>query len=136
MNETILKSVDLKSTKRRQIILSTIESSSSPLTAEDIFNLISSKVTINLSTIYRALKALSEKGVLLKSLNQDGKTYYQINNSMHTHHLVCTLCGNVIPINHCPLENFSESLINKTGYIITGHSLEFTGICPKCSSKL
>ena len=136
MNEDILKSTDLKSTKRRMAILLTLEKSESPMTAEEIHLNVLNTVTMNLSTTYRALATLSEKGILLKNLSQDGKTYYQINNHQHKHKLVCNICNEVVPIDACPLKKLEERLSEQTGFTITGHSLEFSGLCPKCTKHI
>lgn len=132
----ILKSANLKSTKKRLVILSVLNTANSPLLAEDILKETSKKVSINLSTIYRALFALTEKGILLKQTGQDGKTYYQINNRKHKHQLVCSLCNKVILIDCCPLLKFENELCKNTGFTITSHNLEFTGICPDCAKEL
>ncbi len=136
MNENILKATDLKTTKSRLAILKTLEKSSVPMTAEDIYFIVVKDVPMSLSTAYRTLGTLSDKGILLKNLSQDGKTYYQINNHQHKHQLVCTLCNETIPIDDCPLTSMEENLIRKTGFVITGHSLEFLGICPKCTENM
>ena len=135
-NDNILKSANLKTTKKRMIILSVLNNSPTPLTSEDILEQTSKEVNINLSTIYRALNALSEKGILLKQLSSDGKTYYQINNRQHKHQLVCSLCSKVVLIDCCPLKKFENDLCEETGFTITSHNLEFTGICRECTKKL
>ena len=135
-NDNILKSANLKTTKKRMIILSVLNNSPTPLTSEDILEQTSKEVNINLSTIYRALNALSEKGILLKQLSSDGKTYYQINNREHKHQLVCSLCNKVVLIDCCPLRKFENDLCEETGFTITSHNLEFTGICRECTKKL
>lgn len=135
-NDNILKSANLKTTKKRMIILSVLNNSPIPLTSEDILEQTSKEVNINLSTIYRALNALSEKGILLKQLSSDGKTYYQINNRQHKHQLVCSLCNKVVLIDCCPLRKFENDLCEETGFTITSHNLEFTGICRECTKKL
>lgn len=133
MDKNVLKSSDLKTTKRRLAILAVLENSAVPMTAEDIYSRVINNVPMSLSTAYRTLGTLSEKGILLKNLCQDGKTYYQINTHQHKHQLVCTLCNETVPIDDCPLSNIEKSLIKQTGFTITGHSLEFSGICPKCA---
>ena len=135
-NDNILKSANLKTTKKRMLILSVLNNSPIPLTSEDILEQTSKEVNINLSTIYRALNALSEKGILLKQLSGDGKTYYQINNRQHKHQLVCSLCSKVVLIDCCPLKKFENDLCDETGFTITSHNLEFTGICSECTKKL
>ncbi|HEY5587045.1 MAG TPA: Fur family transcriptional regulator [Ruminiclostridium sp.] len=136
MNENILKSTDLKTTKSRLAILLILEKSSVPMTAEDIYSIVVKDVHMSLSTTYRTLGTLSEKGILLKNLSRDGKTYYQINSHQHKHQLVCTLCNDVVPIDGCPLTKLEENLTQQTGFTITGHSLEFFGICPKCTKHI
>ncbi len=73
MNENVLKSSDLKKTKRRMAILIILEKSAVPMTAEDIYSIVVKDVHMSLSTTYRTLGTLSEKGILLKNLSQDGK---------------------------------------------------------------
>lgn len=131
-----LKDLDLKTTKKRMIILSILETQTQPLTAEDIYELTSKQLNINLSTIYRTLAILTEKKLLLKNICQDGKNYYQLNNHVHKHTIVCTLCNKVTPIDDCPLKDFENQLSQYTHYTITGHNLEFTGICADCAKKI
>lgn len=136
MEKDILKANDLKATKRRQVILSVLQNSPELLTAERIYILANQKEHMSVSTTYRTLASLTEKGIILKSLSQDGKTYYQIKNQHHKHHLVCTMCNEVIPIDDCPVKALETELANTTGYMITGHSLEFSGICPNCALSI
>lgn len=135
MEKEILKSARLKNTKKRQIILTILEKAHKPLTAEEIYTETIGHTHMSFSTVYRSLGALTEKQILMKELMQDGKTYYQFNNNHHKHLLVCNICGEIIPIEGCPLHKLENDLISKTGYIITGHSLEFNGICPQCTEK-
>lgn len=133
-NDT-LKSADLKQTKKRILILSVLEAASAPLTVEDIAERTVKDMKMSISTIYRALNALAEKNVISKSLHQDGKTYYEINSHTHRHSLLCTICNERILIDACPLEKLENNLTAETGYTITGHNLEFFGICPNCAKK-
>lgn len=132
MNNNTLKSADLKQTKKRILILSVLEAASTALTVEEIEELTSKEIKMSVSTIYRALNALATKNVVTKTLHQDGKAYFGINSHNHKHILICTLCNDKVPIDTCPLEKLEDNLAKKTGYTITGHSLEFFGICPEC----
>ena len=134
--DNILKAANLKTTKKRLLILSVLNNSDIPLTSEDILEQVSKEININLSTVYRALNALTEKGILLKQLSNDGKTYYQINNKKHTHQLMCSLRNKVVLVSCCPLKKFESDLCEETGFTITSHNLEFTGICSECTKKL
>ncbi len=132
MNNSILKSADLKQTKKRNLIISILENTPSPLTAEEIMELSSKEVKMSFSTVYRALNALADKEVVTKTVHQDGKLYYKIQSHSHQHVLKCTKCNECISIDACPLESLETNLSKETNYAITGHNLEFFGICPKC----
>ena len=136
MEEELLAKNDLKQTKRRKAVLAVLEAAGTPLSAEEIYGKVVTQVHMSVSTTYRILGVLTEKGLLLKSLSQDGKTYYQLSGTKHKHQLICTLCGESIPIDGCPLPQLEEELSKQTGYVITGHNLEFSGICPHCAKEM
>jgi Fur family ferric uptake transcriptional regulator len=136
MIEEMLKDAGLKKTKQRNLILEIIQSSSKPITAEKIFEIIKSENNnTNLSTIYRTLNILCEKGLLFKTLKSDGTASYQLNDASHKHYITCCSCHNSMLIDSCPIKDLSDKIVNETGFIVTGHSIELTGICPKCNKK-
>lgn len=133
MIENLLKKASLKNTKQRYTILSIIESSNEPVTAEEIFKqLITDDFKINLSTVYRTLHVLTNKSVLLKILKGDGTAAYELNDLSHNHYITCCRCNRSVLIDGCPVKELSESVSKTTGFKVTGHSLQLTGICSKC----
>ena len=135
MEQNILKKAELKTTKKRQMLLFLLQKHARPMTAEELHEIANNILPMNVSTVYRTLNTLTEKDILIRSVRQDGKAYYSLPKKDHYHRLVCDLCGKVIPIDTCPLSELEENLQTKTGFRITGHSLEFTGLCPECSEK-
>lgn len=136
MVENILKNACLKNTKQRSSVIKIIESSKEPLTAEEIFKtMIVENYQINLSTIYRTLNLLTNKNVLLKILKGDGTAAYELNKMNHNHYITCSMCNNSVLIESCPIKDLSESVSKKTGFKITGHSLQLTGLCAECRKK-
>lgn len=137
MIEDLLKEASLKNTKQRYTILSIIESAKEPITAEEIFKkLVNEEYKINLSTVYRNLNLLTGKNVLLKILKGDGTAAYEINNSSHSHYITCCMCNSSILIDDtCPVKKLSETVSEKTGFKVTGHTLQLTGICSECLKK-
>ena len=136
MEQNILKKAELKTTKKRQMLLFLMQKHARPMTAEELHEIANTILPMNVSTVYRTLNTLTEKGILIRSVRQDGKAYYSLPKKDHYHRLVCDLCGKVIPIDTCPLSELEENLQTKTGFRITGHSLEFTGLCPDCAEKV
>lgn len=131
----LLKEKNLKVTKNRKIILESLQKEENPISAEELFDKLKRENEIDLSTIYRNLNILEEKGVLLKTTNLDGINYYQINNSNHKHFLTCNNCHKKFVIEDCPVHELEEKIEKETGFIINGHNFEFTGICPDCQNK-
>ena len=120
MEAELLREKGLKNTPSRQAVLEVLAHTEEP---------------VSLSTVYRTLSVLAEKGLKLKHSSQDGTLSYQLRDSRHRHYLICTQCGSSVPIPGCPLEELERNLGERTGFAITGHSLELYGLCPQCIHK-
>ena len=95
MSQSILKNADLKSTKKRCLLLSILQTEDRAMTAEELLEKATPILPMNASTVYRTLNTLTEKGVLSKSLRKDGKSYFSLEKHDHHHRLVCTVCRKV-----------------------------------------
>lgn len=133
-HEKLLKEKNLRITKQRKLILEAIEESSSPISAEEIYENIKDEA-LDLSTVYRNLNILEEKNVLLKTTNLDSINYYQINDHSHKHFITCLKCNKKFVIENCPVHELEDQIQADTGFEIKGHNFEFTGICPNCQEK-
>lgn len=135
MNYEILLENGLKVTKARKLIISILEKSEKPISAEDLYEIFKKKEDSNLSTIYRNLKILKNKSVVEIVCEIDGISYYRLKGKKHKHSIICESCGKIIPIDKCPIEKIEMDLEDKTGFVIDSHSLEFRGMCPDCQKK-
>lgn len=90
----------------------------------------------NLSTIYRNLETLEGLNMLYKITTDEGMNLYKLKcaNDSHHHHIICTKCGNVLDVEYCPFDSFSE-IARKTGFSITEHRLELYGLCQNCQHQ-
>ncbi len=134
---SILKAKGLKVTKHRNSVLEVIEAENQPITAEDIYIELKNKgISINLSSVYRILDTLVENSLINKYvIGENNKTSYEINSLKHKHHLICTRCNRVFPLDNCPLKTYEEQLESSLDFEITGHKLEIYGICSDCKNK-
>mgnify|MGYP001016173531 CR=1 FL=1 len=130
----LLKTGNLKSTKHRNALLETLEQSGLPLTAEELFLRLKEKnVSISLSTVYRILETLVDKGFVIRSqLATGNKALYELSHKDHHHHLHCVRCRQIFPVDGCPLEDYEQLLADRFGFTVTGHNLEVFGYCEKC----
>lgn len=78
MSQSILKNADLKSTKKRCLLLSILQTEDRAMTAEELLEKATPILPMNASTVYRTLNTLTEKEVLSKSLRKDGKSYFSL----------------------------------------------------------
>lgn len=135
MGRDILKENSLKRTKSREAVLEILCRAQKPMTAEEVYLAILPSMSVALSTTYRVLHTLTEKDVLRKTMSQDGLVYFQMKEHQHNHTLKCVACNQVALIEDCPLELLETALEQKTGFRITGHNLEFSGLCPQCAGQ-
>lgn len=131
----LLRENNLKVTKGRLSVLDVFKRADYPLSAEEVYNSISDASCKSLTTAYRIINQLESSGIIRKTLQLDGISYYELSVSSHKHYIICTQCGKVSPIEHCPIKPFEDEVENKTGYIVTGHLIELNGICPECRKK-
>jgi len=140
----LLKEYGLKNTPGRQAVLEVMARAEEPVSAEEVYRRLAAADRepgrkkggrVSLSTVYRTLSTLAEKGLLLRSAGPDGTFTYQLRDSRHRHYLICTGCGSAVPIPGCPLEGLEQTLGAQTGFSITGHNLELYGLCPRCAEK-
>ncbi|HHU05973.1 MAG TPA: transcriptional repressor [Clostridiales bacterium] len=123
----------LRRTRHRAAVLSILEQSQQPLSAEEIFmELKAREMPANLSTVYRILDVLTSNNMLQKLNITGGKSLYEYNRMVHRHHLLCLGCKKILAIGSCPLGDFEKDLAKKTDFSIEGHKLDIYGYCPEC----
>lgn len=124
-----------RKTKSRLAVFDILQKLQMPATADEIYMKLKQQgMSTNLSTVYRTLDMLESKGMLEKVTITDGKARYQLSHG-HRHHIICTCCNKVMPIDGCPLAELEKNVGKETSFDITGHKLELYGICPDCKKK-
>jgi len=132
-----LKKNGMKLTKHRLAILEILTQKDQPVSAEKIFfEMQKMDVAINLSTVYRNLEALAEKGLVTKlSLSGDNRAVFEYNRRIHRHYLTCLGCKKILAIEDCPIKGYEHQIEAETGYQIVGHKLDLYGYCPECQKN-
>jgi Fur family ferric uptake transcriptional regulator len=92
-------------------------------------------LTIDPSTIYRALDVLCEVGLVTVSEFPDtGKVYKIAGESAH-HHLVCQSCGAILTVDADIFESAFQRIYKETGFRARADHLALTGVCRECAEK-
>jgi len=135
-----------KMTASREIIINVLSRQSEHPSAEEIYIKVHKlNPSVGLTTIYRTLELLVQKGLIYKFDFGDGRSRYELvensDASEHHHHLICTNCNMVINYTdfidkEVELLNTTETQLEKKyNFKITNHLIQFYGLCNTCSKK-
>ena len=104
-------------------------------TADEIYEAIAREHPhIGRGTVYRNLQKLAEAGDILKVEVPGGADRYDHLTYKH-YHVKCTKCGRVFDVDMPYDSELEEKVANKHGFLLTGHTIMFTGVCPDCQKK-
>jgi Fur family ferric uptake transcriptional regulator len=84
------------------------------------------------ATIFRALDALTELGVVERIDLPSGEHAFVACEAAHHHHVVCSSCGRAAWASDHGLERVAAAIGRETGYRIDTHRLELYGLCGEC----
>lgn len=107
-----------------------------PTSVEELVTYLSLRgLKPNKTSIYRELEFLLYQNIVQEISFGDRKARYELKNTYHHHHLVCTVCKKVEDI-PCP-DNFNEEtrkLTKEKGFEVKHHLLELFGVCKSCKN--
>lgn len=86
---------------------------------------------IGRATVYRALDLLEKRGMLSR-IHMDGCHGYTVCDEGHHHHLVCSNCSKVVPVDATRIEDAIRELASDLNFRVDTHTLEFSGRCSSC----
>jgi Fe2+ or Zn2+ uptake regulation protein len=132
--EHILKCAGLSVTRPRVLLLQLLTDMSEPASIDVIQRKVGAHV--NMVTIYRVLKQLVAAGLVYQTDFREGKAYFEYQDPQHHHHhITCTSCGMRESVAQCDSEALCQVALkgSRTFRSITGHTMEFFGICSRCT---
>lgn len=126
-----LKERGIRFTPQRQAILEYLLTTDTHPTAEEIYSHVKKIFPgVSLGTIYNTLNMLKENGFVLELSYGDMSSRFDGNPRNH-YHIACTACGRVFDY-HRPLLELETEAAEQSGFQISGHRLEFYGLCSEC----
>ncbi|MCD6282113.1 transcriptional repressor [bacterium] len=122
-------------TRQRRVILEELKKAGSHPTADEVYRRVQKRIpNISMGTVYRNLEALSEHGIICRLQMSEGPMRFDASMEKH-YHVRCSKCGRVGDVPASLVNNFESKVRAECEWQITGHRLEFIGICPRCQSK-
>jgi Fur family ferric uptake transcriptional regulator len=120
-------------TPQRSMIIAAIENSTNHISAEEIYASVVSKYPhVNISTVYRTLDLLKEKGLVTETNLGNGRVSYHPTGKGQHHHLVCHKCGGIIDLDETAFIDLKEMLRKRYGFLADLKHLAIFGSCTKC----
>lgn len=129
------KDMICRMTKQRKNILELLMKNKTHPTADELYQLLRKSMPhISLGTVYRNLEMLSEAGIIQK-LETGGLQKKFDGNPRNHYHIRCRYCGMVNDLHMEIFPFLDEKADACCDYEVTGHSLQFWGVCPHCAGK-
>lgn len=120
---------------RREAVRQALTGSSGFRSAQDLYaDLRADGSKIGLTTVYRALQALSDSGEVDVLRTDEGEAVYRAcDTESHHHHIVCRVCATAVEIEGPTVEKWAAEMGAKYGFTGVTHTVEVFGTCANCS---
>ena len=128
-HEQLLREAGVRITRQRRTILTILsEPGGDHPDAVEIFRRSSAvDPTISLSTVYRTMKLLEEKGAIQRHVFEGGPARFEGADGLHHDHLIDLDSGDVVEFRSERIERLQEEIARELGYEIVSHRLELYG---------
>ncbi|MEU5878545.1 transcriptional repressor [Spirillospora sp. NPDC047279] len=123
-------------TARRNAVREALAGCDNFRSAQDIYaDLRADGSKIGLTTVYRALQALSDSGEVDVLRTDDGEAVYRACRTLdHHHHLVCRACGRTVEVEGPAVEKWADAIGAEHGFVEITHTVEVFGTCSDCAA--
>lgn len=126
--EGILREAGVRITRPRRIILEILAERDDHPDAMAIFRrAVKVDASISLSTVYRTMKLLEDKGAIRRHTFEGGPSRFEHADTRHHDHLIDIETGDVIEFTSPRIEELQEEIAHRLGYEIVHHRLELYG---------
>ena len=125
---------NLRMTRQRKVILEELRKVKTHPSADEVYEMVRKRLPrISLGTVYRNLEILSESGDIQKL--EPGCSLKRFDGDTSEHcHIRCVRCDRIADA-PLPDVKFDLEQVESTDFEITGHRLEFLGLCSECSDN-
>jgi Fur family transcriptional regulator, ferric uptake regulator len=121
-------------TRQRDVIVEALRSDGGFRSAQALHaDIVETGGHVGLTTVYRALQALSDEGRVDVLHTPEGEARYRMcAQEDHHHHLVCRECGVSVEVKADEIETWVDRTAHDHGFRVLGHTAEVYGLCPSC----
>lgn len=117
---------------QRQMVLEAVQALNHPLAQEVLDEVRRHYPHVSLATVYRNLHALAAEGLIRRVSLPDSSERFDCLTRQH-YHMVCERCGGIFDVTVDYFEQIDKIAQQETGFSISGHKLQFQGVCARCA---
>jgi Fe2+ or Zn2+ uptake regulation protein len=130
-----LREAGYRLTRPRLAILQVLEENDESLNPEEIYRQGKTIYpSLGLVTVYRTLDLLAGLG-LARRVHSEHRCHSYASAGTDRHYVICRACHRVIEFPCDGLDALIERVRQHTGYAISDHLLELSGLCPDCQTE-
>ncbi len=132
-----LRDAGYKLTNARLTVLRVLEDAGGHMTSAQVLDAVNAHdARIGRASVFRALDLLTTLTIIRPTYIDSSMTpTYVLMPEGHHHHVICTSCHRVFEFDDCGLNDLAQRLEAEHHLKITGHLLEFYGLCAACRSN-
>src|SRR5690606_33798245 len=113
----IIRSIGVKVTDQRMLILEEILTGNDHVTAQELFeNVKQRNPEVGFATVYRFLRTLTDHQILSEVRMQGLPARYEWANKEHHDHITCTKCGKISEFESDEIEQLQLQMAKKLGF--------------------
>jgi Fur family ferric uptake transcriptional regulator len=123
-----------RSTRQGDAVSTALATTNAFTSAQDLHaRLRADGQAVGLTTVYRHLQVLADRGEVDVLRLDDGETVYRrCATGAHHHHLVCRECGHTVEVAGPEIERWTEQVAAAEGFTDVAHTVEIYGRCTDC----
>ena len=131
-----LKQAGYRLTQARLTVLAVLESEHGHITSADVLEKVEAvNPSIGRASVFRTLDLFTQLGIIRPTYIDTSLTpTYVMMHGGHHHHVICTQCKRFFEFEDCGLESLTRNLEETLEIQISGHLLEFYGVCAACQN--
>ncbi len=132
-----LKKAGYRLTQARLTVLDVLEADHGHITSADVLAKVERiNPAIGRASVFRTLELFTQLGFIRPTYIDTSHTpSYVMMRGGHHHHVICTDCKRFFEFENCGLEAMTRNLQRELDMQISGHLLEFYGVCADCRGE-
>lgn len=131
-----LKQAGYRLTQARLTVLAVLEAEHGHITSADVLERVEGvNPAIGRASVFRTLDLFTQLGIIRPTYIDTSLTpTYVMMHGGHHHHVICTDCKRFFEFDDCGMEALTRNLEKTLEMSISGHLLEFYGVCSDCQN--